>query len=130
MKYLFLVLFISLNLSAQLPKGFVYVQDEIPSIVVELRYFYDNNFVGQRINGYQKEVLILSKEATEKLKLVQQELHTKGLGLKVFDGYRPQRAVNHFYKWALNVNDTLMKQQYYVPGNFLHSFKQHLIDSQ
>ena len=113
MKLLLLAFFISLNLCAQLPDGFVYVQDEIPNIKLELRYFSDNNFVGQRIDGYEKEVLILSKEATEALKLVQQELNKKGLGLKVFDAYRPQRAVNHFYKWALDVNDTLMKQQFY-----------------
>lgn len=113
MKYIIFTFFISLNLSAQLPKGFVYVKDEIPNIQIELRYFSDNNFVGQRIDGYQKEVLILSKEATDALKLVQLELNKKGLGLKIYDGYRPQRAVNHFYKWALDVNDTLMKQQFY-----------------
>lgn len=113
MKVVFLLFFISLNLYAQLPKGFVYVQDEIPNIEIELRYFSDNNFVGSRIDGYQKEVLILSKEATEELKLVQLELNKRGLGLKIFDGYRPQRAVNHFYKWALDESDTLMKQQFY-----------------
>jgi len=113
MKYIIFTFFITLNLSAQLPKGFVYVQNEIPNIQIELRYFSDNNFVGQRIDGYEKEVLILSEEATDALKLVQQELNKRGLGLKVYDAYRPQRAVNHFYKWALDVSDTLMKQQFY-----------------
>jgi len=113
MKYIIFTFFITLNLSAQLPKGFVYVQNEIPNIQIELRYFSDNNFVGQRIDGYKKEVLILSEEATDALKLVQQELNKRGLGLKVYDAYRPQRAVNHFYKWALDVSDTLMKQQFY-----------------
>lgn len=113
MKHLIFTFLISINISAQLPEGFVYVQDEIPNIQIELRYFSDNNFVGEQIDGYQKEVLILSKEATDALKLVQVELNKKGLALKIFDGYRPQRAVNHFYKWALDVNDTLMKQQFY-----------------
>ncbi len=113
MKAVILIFFISLNLCAQLPKGFVYVQNEIPTIQIELRYFSKNNFVGERIDGYQKEVLILSKEAVDALKLVQYKLNKKGLGLNIFDGYRPQRAVNHFYKWALDVNDTLMKQQFY-----------------
>ncbi|MDC9723707.1 MAG: M15 family metallopeptidase [Urechidicola sp.] len=113
MKHLVLTFFISINLCAQIPKEFVYVQDEIPNIQIELRYFSDNNFVGQQIDGYEKEVLILSKEATNALNLVQLELNKNGFGLKVFDGYRPQRAVNHFYKWALDINDTLMKQQFY-----------------
>ncbi len=113
MKHLILTLFISLNLCAQLPEGFVYVHDEIPSIQIELRYFSENNFVGERIDGYKKEVLILSKEATDTLKSIQQELNKIGLGLKVYDAYRPQRAVNNFYKWALDMDDTLMKQQFY-----------------
>ncbi|MFK5879775.1 MAG: M15 family metallopeptidase [Flavobacteriaceae bacterium] len=113
MKYLILIFFITLSLSAQLPEEFVYIQDEIPSIQIELRYYSDNNFVGERIDGYEKEVLILSKEAMDALKIVQHKLSKKGFGLKIFDGYRPQRAVNHFYKWAFNVNDTLMKLQFY-----------------
>jgi D-alanyl-D-alanine dipeptidase len=71
MKHLMLMFFISLPLYAQHPEGFVYVQDEIPNIQIELRYFSDNNFVGSRIDGYQKEVLILSKEVTSALKRAQ-----------------------------------------------------------
>ena len=95
----------------------MYVKKEIPTIKIELRYYSDNNFVGQRIDGYQKEVLILSREASEALVLVQKELFKEGLGLKMYDAYRPQRSVNHFYRWALDVNDTLMKQQFY-PNEF------------
>jgi len=58
-------------------------------------------------------VLILSEKATIAVKKVQKALNKKGLGLKFYDGYRPQRSVNHFAAWALDVNDTLMKQQYY-----------------
>ena len=105
--------FICLKPFAQIPDGFSYVQDEIPTIKIELRYFSTNNFIGIRINGYQKEVLILSTEATNALKNVQIALNKKGLGLKFYDAYRPQRSVNHFAAWALKVYDTLMKQQYF-----------------
>lgn len=98
---------------AQLPKGFVYVQDEIPSIQLELRYYSTNNFVGKRINGYKKPVCILSKQATKALKNVQEELKGYNLSLKIYDAYRPQRAVNHFRVWARNLNDTINKPEFY-----------------
>lgn len=121
--YLF-VFFISIAVVPQLPKGFVYVQDEIPSLQIELRYFSFNNFVGDTINGYLANRLILSSKAAEALKLVQQELNKEGLGLKVFDGYRPQRAVNHFMEWANKLNDTIMKHQYYPDVDKKELFKE------
>ena len=113
MKYLVFTFFISLNTFAQLPNGFVYVQDEIPSIKVELRYSSTNNFIGKPINGYMANKLILSSKATKALKLIQKELNECGLGIKVYDAYRPQRAVDHFETWATKLNDTLMKRHYY-----------------
>jgi len=113
MKYLVFTFFISLNTFAQLPNGFVYVQDEIPLIKAELRYFSTNNFIGKPINGYMANKLILSSKATKELKLIQKELNERGLGIKVYDAYRPQRAVDHFETWATKLNDTLMKRHYY-----------------
>lgn len=114
MKYKIIIfLFFGSQLFAQLPEEFVYVQDEIPTIHIELRYFSNNNFIGKPIDGYKRNVLILSKDAAIALKKVQNTLNKKGFGLKIYDAYRPQRAVNHFWKWALNVNDTLMKQRFY-----------------
>ncbi len=98
---------------AQLPKGFVYLEDEVPNIKIELRYCLLNNFVGSPIDGYEAEVCIVSKPTALALKKVQEALAKKKIGLKVFDAYRPQQAVNHFIRWAKNVNDTLMKQAYY-----------------
>jgi len=108
----FLVFFLN-TVVAQLPKGFVYVKDSIPDIEVELRYCYNNNFVGENVDGYEEHVAILTAEATEALKAVQKELRKQGLSIKIYDSYRPQRAVNHFVRWAKEVNDTLMKKQYY-----------------
>lgn len=113
-KMIFSVVFIVvLKLNAQLPDGFVYVKNEIPSIKIELRYFSSDNFVGDTIDGYSGNKLILTTKAAKGLKEVQHKLKKRGLGLKVFDAYRPQRAVNHFASWALKLNDTIMKQQYY-----------------
>jgi D-alanyl-D-alanine dipeptidase len=110
--YLTLIL-ISFKTHAQLPEGFVYVTNEIPSIKTELRYFSENNFVGSIIDGYKANTTILTKEATIALKNVQEQLLKKNLSLKIYDAYRPQKAVNYFWKWSKNLNDTLMKQQYY-----------------
>ncbi len=106
-----------------LPEGFVYAKTVIPDLDVELRYFTANNFVGDTIIGYKANVLILTAATAEKLKLVQDELQQENLCLKVYDGYRPQRAVNHFIRWARALNDTINKSQFYPDVNKRNLFK-------
>lgn len=101
--------------AVSVPPGFVDIEDVIPGVEVELRYFGDDNFVGQRIKGYESSRCYITAEAAEALKEVQQELRAFGLGLKIFDAYRPQRAVDHFVRWASDLADTKMKEKYY-PG--------------
>lgn len=98
---------------AQLPEGFVYLGDVDASIKTELRYYSKNNFIGKKIDGYHNNCLIVTKKTAEALKEVQKILIGKGLSLKIFDGYRPQQAVDHFVRWARDQNDTLMKKEYY-----------------
>lgn len=100
-----------------LPKGFVYLDEVIPDIVLEVRYAGENNFLGTTVTGYRGEKVILTSQAARALKKVQQELKTKGFCLKVFDGYRPQRAVNHFISWAKISGDTIKKQEFYPDVN-------------
>ncbi|MCH3883039.1 MULTISPECIES: M15 family metallopeptidase [Tenacibaculum] len=111
---LLILLFLNLGLIAQeLPKGFVYLNDVVPSIETELRYCSHNNFIGIPIDGYQDNVLVISEKAANALKKAQEELLEKGFSLKVFDAYRPQQAVNHFVRWARVLNDTVKKREYY-----------------
>jgi len=110
---LILVSALAIRSLSQLPEGFVYVTDYIPNITLELRYFCSDNFVGTHIDGYEADKCILSLPATLALQKVQTELKKKNLGIKVFDAYRPQRAVDHFRRWARDLSDTLMKQEYY-----------------
>ena len=98
---------------AQLPSGFVYAKKIIQDIDVELRYYTSNNFVGTPIDGYKSNELILTKETADALKLVQEELQSRNLCLRVYDGYRPQQSVNHFMRWAKVLNDTVKKQIFY-----------------
>lgn len=109
--------------SQTLPNGFSYVKDAIPDIEVDLRYFGDHNFLGRRVVGYEKPVLIFSTQATQALIKVQAELKSQGLGLKVFDAYRPQRAVNDFIQWAAVLEDTIAKREFYPDLNKKDLFK-------
>lgn len=115
MKHSLIILssFIYLNSFAQLPDGFVYAQDIIPDLVIELRYLESNNFVGKPIDGYNTNKLIVTTPTANALKLVHEELQNQNLCVKVYDGYRPQQAVNHFMKWARNLNDTINKHIFY-----------------
>jgi len=126
----FVFLFWVASLQAfELPEGFVYVKDVIPDIQVELRYYSTNNFVGARIEGYHQPKCIMTKRAANALKEVQDALKKFGLGLKIFDAYRPQRAVDHFKRWAKDLDDTKMKSQYYPESQKKNLFKHGYIAS-
>ncbi|MCJ2164310.1 MULTISPECIES: M15 family metallopeptidase [unclassified Pseudodesulfovibrio] len=99
--------------ASPLPDGFVHVDECIPGVVLDVRYYSDDNFVGERIRGYLAPRVILSEPAARALAAVQAELTPFGLGIKVFDGYRPQQAVDHFVRWAADAKDTRMKTKYY-----------------
>ena len=114
---------------AQLREGFVYAQDIIEDLAVELRYCNDDNFVGQQIDGYNKEVVIMTDLAAKALRKIQDTLKKQGLGIKIYDAYRPQRAVNHFVKWAKQINDTLKKHEYYPNVKKQNLFRQGYISS-
>ena len=112
---LFLLFFALPTSAGDLPDGFVVLEKHIPGIHIELRYSTNENFLGHPVEGYQNMRCIISVQAAEALKGVQQELKIFGLGLKVFDAYRPQRAVDDFVRWAKDLDDTKMKTDYY-PG--------------
>lgn len=111
------------RLGTSLPKGFTYLDSVAPSIQQEIRYFTSYNFVGERIVGYLAPRCILTIAAAEALKRVQAELEPFGLGLKVYDCYRPQRAVNHFIRWAHDLRDIKMKADFYPDVDKKNLFK-------
>ena len=97
----------------QMPADFVVLADVVPDIIQEIRYHSSFNFVGTRVDGYEAPVALATRPAAEALKKVSDELKAKGYRLKIYDTYRPQRAVNHFIRWAEAVSDTLMKPYFY-----------------
>jgi D-alanyl-D-alanine dipeptidase len=98
-------------------EDFIDLKEIMPNLRSDMRYYSDNNFVGQPIEGYNAAKCLLSKEAAYALKSVQDELERLGFGLLVYDAYRPQRASDHFVKWAEDETDTTMKLQYYPNVN-------------
>ncbi|MDY0779952.1 M15 family metallopeptidase [Tenacibaculum sp. IB213877] len=126
MKWIFSLLFSCIafnNIAQNLPEGFSYIQDLEPTIQQELRYCSHNNFTGVPVDGYEESVLITSTPTALALQKVQQELLQQGYSLKIFDAYRPQQAVNHFVRWAKDINDTIMKKQFYPAINKRYLFK-------
>jgi zinc D-Ala-D-Ala dipeptidase len=107
----------------QRSQGFVYLHEIDPSIAVSLRYLTTENFVGTPISGYKKGVVILTKKTAQALKKVQEAVKKDGYSLVVYDAYRPQRAVDHFIRWAEDRNDQRKKAQYYPRINKADVFR-------
>lgn len=95
------------------PEGFVYLKEAIPDVSLEVRYAGTHNFMGRPVEGYENPRILMTEAAAIALKKVQDDVKQEGFRLKVFDAYRPQRAVNHFIKWARDEEDTLMKTEFY-----------------
>src|SRR5215510_1443802 len=85
-----------------LPTGFVYLRNVDPTIAQDIRYAGSDNFVGRPLPGYGAAECVLRQEVAAALKRVQAALRTGGLSLKVYDCYRPMRAVRAMVQW---VND-------------------------
>ena len=95
------------------PSGFVLLADYVPHIVQEIRYYSTYNFIGERIDGYEEPCALLTKEAARALKSVSSEVFVQGYRLKVFDAYRPARAVKQFVLWGIEDTDVRMKPYFY-----------------
>lgn len=96
-----------------MPANFVVVNDEIPSLVFDIRYYSTDNFLGTRVRGYDSAKCLLTGPAADALKKAQREIAAKGFTFKIFDCYRPQRAVDHFVDWVNDPGDRRMKAMYY-----------------
>ena len=96
----------------KLPPFFTYLRAVDDTILQEMRYFGVHNFLGRKVKGYEAAECILTKRAALALKSVQARLVKRGLSLKVYDCYRPARAVRDFVNWSQN-NDKKTKPEFY-----------------
>ena len=95
-----------------LPEGFVRLREVAPSVAQEIRYATAYNFVGEPIDGYDAAECVLTEPAARALAAVARDLERDGLGLKVYDCYRPQTAVRQFATWT-GLHDQSMKEAFY-----------------
>jgi D-alanyl-D-alanine dipeptidase len=112
-----------------LPQGFVDIQDVIPDIQLDIRYFTAHNFVGERIDGYLSTKCILTSETANALAKVQKDLGKYSLSLKIYDCYRPQRAVDHFVRWATEIDNTKTRKEFYPTIDKRNLFRDGYIDA-
>lgn len=99
--------------TAVMPEDFVHIEEIIPDALMDIRYCGDHNFLGVRVDGYEKPACLLTRRAAEALAGVQKELRPFGLTVKIYDCYRPQRAVDHFVRWAKDIADTKTREEFY-----------------
>ena len=114
-------------------EGFVSIGEAIPDVILEIRYYTSFNFIGERIDGYEQPIALLTREAASALKEVSDEMVSRGYRLKIFDAYRPQKAVDHFMRWAEDASDIRMKPYFYpgldkselIPGGYIAEHSGH-----
>ena len=110
----FLLYFILISSSKEdLPKGFVYINDIDPSIIINLKYFSTDNFIGRRVPHYKANKGIMTKEAAIALSKAQKKFITKGYAIVIYDSYRPDSSVKYFVEWMNDANDTIRKKFHY-----------------
>jgi zinc D-Ala-D-Ala dipeptidase len=85
----------------------------VPGLVADIRYAGSHNFVGRPIDGYRAPRCLLTVPAANALTEVARDLAPRGLIVKVFDCYRPARAVADFVRWARDPRDQAAKAEFY-----------------
>ena len=93
--------------------SFVRIDQLIPDIIIDLKYAGCDNFIGAVVDGYEQAEALLSRPAAEALARVAADLRQQNLRIKIFDAYRPQRAVEHFLRWANSAEDHRTKAHFY-----------------
>ena len=98
-----------------MPPEFVDLKEALPQAILAPRYATHHNFVGSPLNGYLKETVILTQKATNALAAVAHDAAQDGFRLVIYDGYRPQKTIDHFLQWAKATDQKSASQEWYFP---------------
>ncbi|WP_369686849.1 M15 family metallopeptidase [Streptomyces somaliensis] len=98
---------------APVPREFTELRAVDPTILQEMRYATEHTFVGGPVDGYREPVCLLTRSAARGLQRAQARLLRRGHSLKVYDCYRPQRAVDHFVRWSGDPADQRMRAEFH-----------------
>lgn len=94
-------------------EGFVDLLQAIPELQVEIRYATAHNLTGRPLDGYEAEKAVGTVQMAQALQKAFAMAKKLGYGMRVYDAYRPQRAVDHFVRWSQTPEDGLTKQEFY-----------------
>jgi D-alanyl-D-alanine dipeptidase len=118
---------------AGMPSEFVFLTDAVPGISEDARYATRDNFMGRPLEGYMGNRIVLRRQTAEALGRAQADLNGRGLGLLVYDGYRPRRAVDNIFDWIADPEDNVTKERYYpeleksdLGGIYLAEYSDHI----
>jgi len=95
-----------------LPADFVYLRDLDATILQDIRYAGSNNFVGRPLAGYAVAECMVRRDVAERLQRIQRQLAAENLSLKMFDCYRPARAVADIWAWAHDGKETAADRRF------------------
>jgi zinc D-Ala-D-Ala dipeptidase len=112
------------------PAAFVDAATVVPGLIADMRYAGSHNFVGRRIDGYEAPHCLLTESAAAALAAVARDLAPRGLVIKVFDCYRPVRAVENFVRWARDPSEQAEKAEFYPDVDKRTLFRDGYIASQ
>ncbi len=113
--YIFILLFLLATKASanDLHSGFVYLSDVDPSILINLKYHHDENFTGKPVNGCTRSRAVVTREAAEALRNVQEDLVMHGYSLVIYDAYHPKKSYDQFNKWLSDQDSKAVKHSYY-----------------
>lgn len=112
----FILIILSGAIMANIHPGFVSISEICPSLKIQASYSSGNNFTGGKLPGYKSKKAFMAKIPARALCEVNSLARSKGLGLKIFDAYRPVKAVNYFWNWAQMPEDNPELKILYYPS--------------
>jgi zinc D-Ala-D-Ala dipeptidase len=116
MNFFILLFLLTGSIMAAPHSGFVSLSEVCPSLKIVSSYSTENNFTGVVVKGYRSQKAYLAKDPAAALCEIQKEAAAKGLSLKIFDAYRPVKAVQYFMEWAKKAEDHPGIKELYYPS--------------
>ena len=91
----------------------VFVDEHVPGVYWDSKYATWDNFTGKPVDGYVANRIVGTRPLCAALERAREDAATLGFGLLLWDGYRPQRAVDSFLRWARQPEDGRTKPRHY-----------------
>jgi D-alanyl-D-alanine dipeptidase len=97
----------------EMTEGFVYLDAVLPGVFWDAKYATADNFTGSVVDGYHVNRIVGTRETAEAILRAIDLAAKQGGALLLWDGYRPQRAVDCFLRWADAPEDGKTKARHY-----------------